>query len=196
VLRPAQVRELLTRDPRIIIPVGTIEPRAPHLPLGADTMLVERLADRLSAEFGVLVAPPVEYGVNAKARSPHPGFTAVRRKTLHRFMNDLVGAWEESGIRTFVILTAHGHDPHQEALSTLHTRGATVRTVDIFTAPLDTEEDPTAHGGPVQTSLLLYIDRDLVDREVQPAGASVEMGTRLYNHIYDRIVGRIFRNDE
>src|SRR5207249_3910746 len=36
-------------------------------------------------------------------------------------MNDLLGSWEEAGVESFIILTAHGHDPHQEALSTLHT---------------------------------------------------------------------------
>jgi creatinine amidohydrolase/Fe(II)-dependent formamide hydrolase-like protein len=88
----------------------------------------------------------------------------VRRKTLHRFMNDLVGSWEDGGVRGFVILTAHGYEPHQEALSTLRTRGATIRTVDIFSARLeDDAADLPIHGGMVDTSLLLYIDRALVD---------------------------------
>lgn len=163
-LRPTAVREHLARDPRIIIPVGTTEQHGPHLPLGADTILVERLADELSAEFGVLRAPTVEYGVNAKTRTPYPGNASVRRKTLHRFMNDLVGSWEEGGVKAFVILTAHGHDPHQEALSTLRTRAAAVRTVDIFTARFDTDDAGLPiHGGAVDTSLLLYVDRALVD---------------------------------
>lgn len=163
-LRPAEVRAHLARDPRLLIPVGTTEQHGPHLPFGTDTILVERLADDLSAEFGVLRAPTVEYGVNAKTRTPYPGNATVRRKTLHRFMNDLVGGWEEGGVEGFVILTAHGHDPHQEALSTLRTRRATVRTVDIFTAQLDGgDADLPIHGGVVDTSLLLYVDGELVD---------------------------------
>lgn len=165
-LRPGQVRDILTRDPRLIIPVGTTEQHGPHLPLGADTLVVERLADDLSAEFGVLRAPTVEYGVNARTRTLYPGNASLRRKTLHRFMNDLVGSWEESGVRQFVILTAHGHDPHQEALSTLRTRHATIRTVDIFTARLDGEDaDLPIHGGALDTSLALYVDPDLVRLE-------------------------------
>jgi creatinine amidohydrolase len=163
-LRPDAVRAHLARDPRLIVPVGTTEQHGPHLPLGADTILVERLADDLSAEFGVLLAPTVEYGVNAKTRTPYPGNATVRRKTLHRFMNDLVGAWEEGGVERFVILTAHGHEPHQEALSTLRTRGATIRTVDIFSARMEGDDpDFPIHGGLVDTSLLLYIDQGLVE---------------------------------
>jgi creatinine amidohydrolase len=166
-LRPAVVEAHLARDPRLIIPVGTTEQHGPHLPFGADTVLVERLADDLSAEFQVLRAPTVEYGVNAKTRTPYPGNATLRRKTLHRFMNDLVGSWEEGGVAGFVILTAHGHDPHQEALSTLRTTGARVRTVDIFTAQLGAGDGHLPiHGGAVDTSLLLYVDRDLVDLDV------------------------------
>jgi len=112
-LRPDAVRAHLARDPRLIVPVGTTEQHGPHLPLGADTILVERLAGELSAEFGILLAPTVEYGVNAKTRTPYPGNATVRRKTLHRWMNDLIGSWEESGVEEFVILTAHA-DPGVE----------------------------------------------------------------------------------
>lgn len=162
------MRAHLARDPRLIIPVGTTEQHGPHLPLGIDTILVERLAGDLSAEFGVLLAPTVEYGVNARTRTPYPGNATLRRKTLHRFMNDLVGSWEEGGVRSFVILTAHGHEPHQEALGTLRTRGASLRTVDIFTARLEGDAEEAGvpiHGGVVDTSLLLFIDQSLVALE-------------------------------
>lgn len=165
-LRPHEVRAILARDPRLIVPVGTTEQHGPHLPIGTDTILIERLADDLSAEFGVLLAPTVEYGVNASTRASYPGNASVRRKTLHRFMNDLVGSWEDGGIEQFVILTAHGHDPHQEALSTLRTHGAVIRTVDIFTVQLSGEDAQLPiHGGALDTSLLLYVDGSLVNLE-------------------------------
>lgn len=151
------------------MPVGTTEHHGPHLPLGCDTILVERLADDLSAEFQVLRAPTIEYGVNAPTPVPHPGSAGVRRKTLHRWLNDLVGAWEASGVKLFVILTAHGQDPHQEALSTLSTRKAQVRTVDIFALSYPAREEPAElpiHGGAVDTSLLLYLNRELVALEL------------------------------
>jgi len=161
------VRRALARDPRLIVPVGTTEQHGPHLPIGTDTILIDRLADDLSAEFQVLRAPTVEYGVNAHTRAPYPGNASVRRKTLHRFMNDLVGSWEEGGVAGFIILTAHGHDPHQEALSTLRTRQAVIRTVDIFTVRMEGEDARLPiHGGAVDTSLLLYVDGDLVDLDV------------------------------
>jgi creatinine amidohydrolase len=167
-LVPEDIREHLARDARLLIPVGTCEQHGPHLPLGCDTIIVERLADDLSAEFGVLRAPTVEYGVNTATRRAFPGNAMVRRKTLHRWMNDLLGSWEQAGVDQFVILTAHGHDPHQEALCTLRTNRARVFTVDVFALDLGDlllDPDSPTHGGELDTSLLLYIAPELVRME-------------------------------
>lgn len=167
-LPPAEVVHFLERDPRLIIPVGTTEHHGPHLPLGCDTAIVERLSDDLSQEFGILRAPTIEYGVNAAAVSPFPGAASLSGKTLHRVMNDLIGSWEASGFKQFIIITAHGQEPHQEALCTIHTRRASVSTVDIFALPLDGFSDDVTlpcHGGDSDTSLLLYINAELVDLE-------------------------------
>ena len=162
-LTPDEVAAHIARDPRLIVPVGTTEQHGPHLPLGCDTIIVERLADELSAEFEVLRAPTIEYGVNAPTSLPFPGSASVHRKTLHRMLNDLVGAWEAGGIQQFIILTAHGADPHREALSTLHPKDATVRTVDIFAVPLpQADANAPIHGGEVDTSLMMFIDGGLV----------------------------------
>ena len=81
-LIPDQVRLTLERDARLLVPVGTCEQHGPHLPLGCDTLIVERLADDLSADFQILRAPTVEYGVNRVNRREFPGNAAVRRTIL------------------------------------------------------------------------------------------------------------------
>src|SRR4030095_14717004 len=86
--------------------------------------------------------------------------------TLHRTLNDLLDTWESTGIREFILLTAHEHDPHLEALSTVITSGARVRVVDIFSVDfgdlLEGQTEPM-HGDEVDTSLVLFIAPDLVD---------------------------------
>lgn len=164
-MRPDEIAAVLAVDQRLIIPVGTCEQHGPHLPLGCDTIIVEHIADQLSAEFGVLRAPTLEYGVNVETESGFAGNASMRRKTLHRTLNDLVDAWEATGIREFILLTAHEHDPHLEALGTLITSGARVRVVDIFAMKLsDLLEGQTEpmHGDEVDTSLILYLAPELV----------------------------------
>ena len=62
-----------------------------------------------------------------------------------------------------------GHDPHLEAISTIITRGARVRVVDIFGMKfgdlLEGQTEPM-HGDEVDTSLMLHIAPELVDMEL------------------------------
>jgi creatinine amidohydrolase len=168
-MRPQEVATLIAREPRLIVPVGSCDQHGPHLPVSCDTIIVERLASDLSAEFGVLLAPTVEYGVNVETERGFAGNASMRKKTLHRMLNDLVDTWEATGIREFILLTAHEHDPHLEAMSTVITKGARVRVIDMmgvyFTDLLEGQTEPM-HGDEVDTSLLLYIAPDLVDMGV------------------------------
>jgi creatinine amidohydrolase len=164
-MTPVAVGELLLRRPTLIVPVGTTEQHGPHLPLGCDTIIVERLADDLSAAFGIIRSPTLEFGVHANSR-PFPGGASLRRRTLHRVMNELIESWEEgAGVREFVILTAQASEPHLEALSTIRTGRATVQVFDIFGldfGPLLDQPGGPIHGGELDTSLLLYIAPETV----------------------------------
>ena len=168
-LIPSELVAAQSADPRLIVPVGTCEQHGPHLPLGCDTLIVERLSDDLSAEFNVLRAPTVEYGVNSTTERVFAGNGSVRKKTLHRMLNDLIDSWETSGFEEFILLTAHGHDPHQEALATVITKRARVRVVDIFgvgIADLLEGQTEPMHGDEADTSLMLYIAPHLVRMEL------------------------------
>jgi creatinine amidohydrolase len=164
-MRPEEVGAAIRKDPRLIVPVGTCEQHGRHLPLGADTMIVEHLADDLSAEFGICVAPTLEYGVNVDTERGFPGNASLRKKTLHRMLNDLLDTWESTGVLEFILLTAHEHDPHQEALATVITTVARVRVVDIFAIDfrdmLEGQAEPM-HGDEVDTSLMLFLAPNLV----------------------------------
>jgi creatinine amidohydrolase len=168
-MTPEAVRAAIAASPRLIVPVGTCEAHGPHLPLGCDTIVIERLADDLSAEFGVVRAPTVEFGVNDESQGVFGGSASVRRKTLRRWLNDLLPDWEKLGVQEFLILTMHGHAPHQEALGTVVTDRARVRVIDILAIELghlvDRAEGPI-HGGEVDTSLMLYVAPQLVRMEL------------------------------
>jgi creatinine amidohydrolase len=167
-MTPGSVGERLLERPTILVPVGTTEQHGPHLPLGCDTIIVERLVDDLSARFGIPRAPTLEYGVHTPAR-PFPGSAALRRRTLHRVLNELIESWEEgAGVREFVIITAQSSEGHLEALSTIRTDEATVQVVDIFSLNFgDLLERPApVQGGELDTSLLLYLAPHLVRMEL------------------------------
>jgi creatinine amidohydrolase len=165
-LAPDRVAAAVAADPRLIVPIGTCDASGPHLPVGGNTIYVDRLADDLSAQFGVLRAPTVEYGVSAEANrdAARPG--SVRKKTLHLLLSDLLASWERAGIREFILLTAGGDDAHQEALATVKTLEARVQVVDASTAHaahlFAGPAGPLAKGE-AETSLMLYLAPHLVD---------------------------------
>jgi creatinine amidohydrolase/Fe(II)-dependent formamide hydrolase-like protein len=168
-MTPGMVGERLLERATLIVPVGTTEQHGPHLPLGCDTIILERLADDLSESFGIPRTPSIEYGVHATTR-PFPGSAALRRRTLHRVMNELIESWEEgAGVREFVILTAQASDAHLEALSTIRTDQARVQVIDVFSLDFGSLlERPGApiQGGELDTSLLLHLAPEVVHMEL------------------------------
>jgi creatinine amidohydrolase len=189
----ARVAATLADDSRLIVPVGTCAQFHPALPMGCATIIVERLADDLSAEFGVLRAPTMEYGVNPD-NGTNSGQVSLRKKTLHRTLNDMLASWETHGATEFVVLTAHGYDPHLEALATVTTVSARIRAVDIFAVNLsDLCAYPiTNDRGGLYVALLFHLAPELVDATALPPEYPLEDGAAIYERIRTRIGERIF----
>lgn len=164
-LTPDKARTLLREKPTLLVPIGGIAATSSHLPLGSDSIIIERLADDVSAARQLACAPLVEYSVYPLACA-RDGGVGLRRKTLHRVMNELTDSWEDgAGIRRFIVLTAVANDAQLEALSTVRTEQAQLTTVDV----LGTEHGGQLLGtnaaqrtGELATSLLMHIAPHLV----------------------------------
>lgn len=196
-LQPGTAQEHLLKTARLILPAGTLELRGAHLPLGSDTILLNRMADDLSARTGVPRAPTIPFGVHNRRDQTAAGVAALTRKTLHRVMNELIAAWEEgAGVRETLVLTAHAAEAHLEALTTVRAIGI-VRVVDVlgfdFSAAIS--EPAIDVPGALETSLLLHVAPELIhDAEtVARLGASAEKGRRAYDYILDQVELRWLR---
>jgi creatinine amidohydrolase len=155
----------LARDPRLIIPVGALEQHGPHLPLGSNVLIARRVAVDLSTEFGVLRAPTMYYGVNVTTEREYAGTATLRQKTLHRALNELLASWEDHGVSEFILVTAHRHEPHLDALATLITGVARVRVIslwDVFIGDLLEMQPGHLHACEAETSVMLFLYPDLV----------------------------------
>jgi creatinine amidohydrolase len=158
----------LARDPRLIIPVGALEQHGPHLPLGTNVLVARKVAVDLSQEQEVLRAPTMYYGVNVGTERRYAGTATLTQKTLHRALNELLASWETQGIREFIVLTAHRHEPHLDALATLITDRARVRVIsvwDVDIADLLQKQPGPLHGCEAETSVMLHLYPDLVRME-------------------------------
>jgi creatinine amidohydrolase len=163
----------LRHDRRLIVPVGACDQSGPHLPVGAGTCVAEALSRDLSQEFGVLRAPTFHYGVNLPGEEAYAGTAALRAKTLHRALNELLAVWASQGFDEFIAITANAHIPHAEAIATLRAAGARVRVVEALSADLSAMLEGGGrqeHAGEALTSLLLHLRPDavLMDRLQDP----------------------------
>lgn len=178
------VGRLIARDPRLIVPVGALEQHGPHLPVGANNMIAGRAARAVSERLHILRAPTFSYGVTA-SRGPFAGRAGLRRKTLHRAINELGASWEDHGIEHFVMITAHRFEPHLEALLMAPSGPSTRSVYDLYQIDvsdiLDTDPE-FEHAGELETSLMLHLAPELVHmdraRDFLPEGGALRKYTR------------------
>lgn len=163
----------------MILPVGALEQHGPHLPLGTNSYIIERLARDLSESAGIVRAPTFAYGVTVPGSREFPGSATLRRKTLHRAINELLASWEDHGVKEFIVLTAQRYEPHLDALLMALTQTSRTTVVDLYAIGIADLLEGSAegeHAGEVETSLLLHLD----PRRVRLDRVEDELDSALY----------------
>ena len=56
------VKEKIARKKVAILPIGAVEAHGPHLPLGTDNILAERISKMLAKRVDAFVLPTLPYG--------------------------------------------------------------------------------------------------------------------------------------
>ncbi|RVT84176.1 creatininase family protein [Rhodobacteraceae bacterium CCMM004] len=102
----ADVEAHAARDPRCVIPVGSVEQHA-QLSLCVDMILAERVSVQAAEPLGVPVFPVMPYG-HAPYFGGFPGTITLRLETLLAVMRDLCASARRSGFRHILIVSGHG----------------------------------------------------------------------------------------
>jgi len=105
--------EVKAREIRVaVVPIGSTEPHANHLPYGCDAFTSGALAARAAFRANqmgakVIVLPAMPYGVNTNLTAI-PYAQSLRPATLTQVVKDVVDGLERHGIRRVLVLNAHG----------------------------------------------------------------------------------------
>lgn len=96
----------------IVVPIGSTEQHALHLPVGTDTLLVERLIHLAAADAGavglpVLVTPALPFGFS-RHHIPFGGTISLAQDTLVRVLSDIGDSLAAQGYRRFFFVNGHG----------------------------------------------------------------------------------------
>lgn len=104
------VENYLKGEDRLILILGACEQHG-YLSLTTDVKIPLALADAASQRTGVLVAPPLNFGVSPYFLN-YPGTISLRLETFLKVVEDVVRSVYHQGFRRILVMNGHGgNDP-------------------------------------------------------------------------------------
>ncbi|MFO0591413.1 MAG: creatininase family protein [Polyangiaceae bacterium] len=199
-LTTEKTRALLSKGPvAVLLPVGSVEPHGPHLPLATDTIISDRAAVgavSLLAEKGIsaVIAPPVPYGVTDFAEG-FAGAISVPAAALTAFLRAVVEAYLRAGFAHVCLVNNHLEPAHDAAvrgsITDLPPGAASVACplTRRWGRTLSAEfKSGACHAGQYETSLVLGANPTLVDmpraRELPQVNVSLSDGIKAGKHTF------------
>ena len=158
----------------VLLPVGSVEPHGPHLPLATDTIISDAVASRAVAllatrDVSAVVAPAIPYGVTEFAAG-FAGAVSVPAEALTPFLRAVILGYHAAGFAHVCLVNNHLEPAHDEAV-----RAAVVGLAPgsaSVACPLsrrwartlsDEFKSGACHAGRYETSIVLAAAADTVD---------------------------------
>jgi len=207
-MRRTEIEEASKADAVVIIPVGAIEQHGNHLPVNTDincSFSIAKSVAEIIDDFPVLVAPPIWWGL-----SPHhmkyPGTISFKLHTYIDVLTDMATSIAAHGFKKIVFLNGHGGNIgviRSIRLKLMENNGPSCIGYTYFTLvdeelKVISEVDFTiGHAAEMETSLQLYLQPELVDKEVatwvpgvfgDPTKGTYEKGKRLFEAAVNTVV--------
>jgi creatinine amidohydrolase len=155
----------------VMVPVGSTEQHGPHLPLATDSTIAENIAYRASEDTDVLVTPTIEIGVSEEHKS-FCGTIYVKPETFRSYVRDVLVSLSEQGVDKVVLVNGHGGNINhlQEVSQELTRKGVIFSTEWTWWRSVDSSD--MGHAGPLETSLISYLEPEKVKKDEKEEGAS------------------------
>jgi len=157
-----------------VLPVGAVEAHGPHLPLGTDNILAERLATQYAEKVEGHVLPTLSYG-QVWSLQNFPGSISISNDTLASMIVDIGESLYQQGFGIFSLVNGHlgNQTALKEAARKLYQTCPHMKVFYFFYpgmnhAAAEVRETPSSHGTyfhacEIETSLMLYLAEDHVD---------------------------------
>ncbi|GAA3411162.1 creatininase family protein [Paenibacillus hodogayensis] len=170
------VKERIAEKRVAILPVGAVEAHGPHLPLGTDNVLAERMGAKLAERTDAYLLPTLPYGQVWSLRS-FPGSLSVSNESLIMLLSDIGESLYQQGFGVFVMLNGHlgNGTALKEAARRLYEKVPELKVYYFFYPGVKeitarVRESSSAHGAyfhacEIETSYMLYLAEELVDMD-------------------------------
>lgn len=177
-LTGGQMKNLVARDPVILLPMGSLEDQGPHAPVG-DYLIAERLCEMIAAssyDLGAetLVAPVIPFGCDDYCGTS-PGGIVLSPETFTAVVQDSLESLRRNGLNRIVVVNGHGGNipSIQNATRRLYREnGHLVPLVNLWRSAHailrqvvgpERVGDHLGHGADPLTSIVMHLFPSLVD---------------------------------
>lgn len=181
----------ISKDDIALIVVSSLEQHALHLPTGTDEYIGMAVAEGAAqkSKRKVYLMPSVNYGFSYH-HLKFKGSVSIKQSNLIGVIKDIVKCTYASGFKNIVILNSHGGNMPAlgVAVNELGTEGigkiALIRYWDFigeFVSQIrESELGGIGHAGEMETSLMLHIKPELVDKS-KLLGYKLAEGNKWHN---------------
>jgi creatinine amidohydrolase len=169
-----EVKEKIQNSKIAILPIGAVEAHGPHLPLGTDNYLAERLSERVAAKTGAFVLPTLPYGQVWSLKN-FPGSINISNESLISLLVDIGVSLYEQGFRVFAMINGHLGNAvaMKEAARKLYSQFPDFKILYLFYPGVKKVTDEVRetvsshtsyfHACEIETSYMLYLAGEYVD---------------------------------
>ncbi|WP_181347128.1 creatininase family protein [Thalassobacillus sp. CUG 92003] len=168
------VERNIADHPVALLPVGAVEAHGPHLPLGTDNQLAEKVTEKVAERVKGFQLPVLPFGQVWSLKN-FPGSIHVENETLVAMIVDIGKSLHRQGFKLFVMI--NGHLGNQTALKMaareLFDVCPELRVYYLFYPGMgekvkEIQETPRSHHAyfhacEIETSFMLYLAGDSVD---------------------------------
>ncbi|GGB43923.1 creatinine amidohydrolase [Lentibacillus populi] len=171
-----EVKDKIDQSKIAILPIGAVEAHGPHLPLGTDNLLAERLSAKLAERVNGLQLPTLPYGQVWSLRN-FPGSINISNDALIHMLVDIGESLYKQGFATFAMVNGHlgNGTALKEAARALYETCPEMRVFYFFypgmnQAAAEVRETDSAHSTyfhacEIETSYMLYLAPEYVEMD-------------------------------
>src|SRR5215468_8628082 len=161
-----EVGDIVSRSRLAILPLGSLELHGPHNPLGADSIIISGIAERVAARTSGLLFPTISFTQCPAHTSHFRGTISIRPEVMTMYFADVLRNLLHLGFRRVFILNGHDGNigPGRGAISQVADEtkdstlllaswweflsGETMKAAALF----HQSNGGHGHGGPLETS--------------------------------------------
>jgi creatinine amidohydrolase len=185
-----------------VLPIGSFEQHGDFLPLATDTMVACLIAQRIAADYNLLLLPPITVSCSHE-HATFPGTVSISATTLTAIVSDIRQSLRARGIDKLVLVNAHGGN--YVLSNVVQEASVTGRDMALFPtrddwdrarsdAGCDSTTSQDMHAGELEVSLLLHADPSLVgdtrtDRDLLAYPRTHLLATGLATYTQTGVIG-------